>query len=349
MAHRIRIGCIGAGRYTRRVIIPSFVDAPEFELAIVSNRSEQTAARAASEFDVPRWTTRWRDVIDDRSIDAVMIGTPPRPHAEIAIAALQAGKHVLCQTRMAANLEDARAMAEAARASGARAMLVPPDSYVRGRRYISHLVANGALGPIRQVLCYRYLPTVIDSKADLLPRQDVRMFGVINPLHLGLCWDSLELWFGPAVKVLAHAQIFTPLRRDPSTGELGDVGLADAITATAEMASGATVVNAQSGVAIAGDDKIVIHGEDATVVYEASGERLLRAGRGNTGLAPLEIPAKFEYRQQIAQEFASLLSTGIQPNGSTFDDGLRNIAYLTACHRSATEGRWVGITEILGS
>jgi predicted dehydrogenase len=333
----------------RRVIIPSFVHAAGFELAVVSNRSEQTAANAASEFGIPRWTTRWQDVVDDRSIDAVVIGTPPRPHAEIAIAALQAGQHVLCQTRMAASLEDARAMAEAAHASSACAMLVPPDSYVRGRRYIGHLVASGALGPIRQVLCYRYLSNLIDSKADLLPRQDVRMFGVINPLHLGLCWDSLEPWFGPAVRVLAHAQIFTPQRRDPSTGELGDVGLADAITATAEVASGAVVVNAQSGVAIAGDDKIVIHGEDATVVYEASGERLLRAGRGDTGLAPLEIPAEFEYRRQIAREFASLLNTGIQANGSGFDDGLRNIAYLAACHRSAAEGRWVGIAEILRS
>ena len=349
MAHRIRVGCIGAGRYTRRVIIPSLVRAPGFELAIVSNRSERSAGEAASEFGVPRWTTRWRDVIDDRSIDAVVIGTPPQPHAEIAIAALQADKHVLCQTRMAANIEDARAMAEAARTSGARAMLVPPDSYVRGRRYIGHLVAGGALGPIRQVLCSRYVPTVIDSKADLLARQDERLFGVINPLHLGLCWDSLEPWFGPAVRVLAHAQTFTPRRRDPSTGELVNVGLADAITATAEMASGATVVNAQSGVAIAGDDKIVIHGEDATVVYEAAGERLLRAGRGDTTLAPLEIPAGFEYRQQIAQEFESLLAAGMQPAGSTFDDGLRNIAYLTACHRSATEGRWVGIAEVLGS
>ena len=349
MAPRIRIGCIGAGRYTRRVILPDFASAPGFELAIVSNRTEETAAGAASEFGAPRWTTRWQDVIDDRSVDAVMIGTPPLPHAEIAVAALQAGKHVLCQTRMAANLEDARAMAEAARAPGARAMLVPPDSYVRGRRYVGHLVASGALGPVRQVQCYRYLPTVIDSQADLLPRQDAQLFGVINPLHLGLCWDSLEPWFGPAVRVLAHAQVFTPQRRDPSTGELSDVGLADAITATAQTESGATVVNAQSGVAIAGDDKIVIHGEDATVVYEASGERLLRAGRGDTGLAPLEIPAEFEYRQQIAREFASLLTTGIQPVGSGFDDGLRNIAYLTACHRSAAEGRWVGIAEILRS
>jgi predicted dehydrogenase len=225
-------------------------------------------------------------------------------------------------------------------------MLVPPDYYVRGRRYVGHLLATGAMGQIREVLSQRSMPTVIDPHADLAARQDAKMFGVINPLHLGLYWDVLAPWFGQPVRVLAHSTIFVPRRRHPDTGRLSAVELPDAITVIAEMESGATVLNSQSGVAVAGDNKIVIHGEEATLVYELASEQLFLARRGETELRPMDVPAEFEYRQRIGPDFAELLMTGSQPQGSTFDDGLRNIEYLTACYLSARTGRSVSMSEL---
>ena len=346
MPQAYRVGLIGAGRYTRQVILPSFMQAPDFELVTVCNRREDNAARVATEFAIPAYTKRWQEVVDDQSLDAVIVATPPRAHAEIVVAALEAGKHVLCQTRMAATLDEARLMARTARKSTAKAMLVPPDCYVRGRRFVAHLLAEGALGQVRLVQCSRCRPSLLDSTAALNPRQDPQIYGAANPLHLGLCWDVLEPWLGPAERVLAYEKTFTSRRLDPSTGQMTDVGLPDAVIAIAEMESGASVVNMHSGVALAGDDKIVIHGEAGTLIYEAASERIFHATPGGSKPDPLDIPPEFDQHGDVAADFAYLLKGGPPLPGSTFDDGLGNIEYLTACHVSATEGRWVDLAEM---
>ena len=345
MSHGIRIGIVGAGRYTRRVLIPSLEESGRFELAGVCNRTDASARQAADSLGVSNATTRWQEFIEDDSIDAVLIGTQPAEHHDVAVAALGAGKHVLCQTRIARDLDGARSMAEAAHASSAVAMLVPPDSYATGRRFVSEMLARGDLGDVRQVFCSRFTSTVIDSSAPPLPRQDPELFGRVNPLHLGLCWDVLSGWFGDATRVLAHASTFTPERRDAATNELVHMELPDAVTAIAEMAEGMVIHNIQSGVALAGDDKIVILGERGTLVYEAN-ERLSIA-MGSSSLQPVDIPPELECHQRVGTTFAELID-GHEVAHITFADGVHNLEYLTACHVSASERRWVDLDEISG-
>ena len=82
-------------------------------LEVIAARDETTLPRFAEQWGWKRWTTRWRELARDPSIEVVDIGTPNHLHAEQSIAMLEAGKHVACEKLLGASLVDARAMRRA--------------------------------------------------------------------------------------------------------------------------------------------------------------------------------------------------------------------------------------------
>ena len=79
-------------------------------------RSVESAQKFAKEFDIPEVIDDWAEMLDRPDLDIIWIGTPPVLHAPITISALEAGKHVFCQARMAMNLREGREMLVAAQA-----------------------------------------------------------------------------------------------------------------------------------------------------------------------------------------------------------------------------------------
>lgn len=112
----LKWGLIGCGDIARRRVAPALRDLPSCELVAV-NRSRFEAAEAfAREFGACKWHRNWRDLISDEEVEAVYIATPVHLHAEQAIAATEAGKHVLCEKPMAMNVKECERMIDAARA-----------------------------------------------------------------------------------------------------------------------------------------------------------------------------------------------------------------------------------------
>src|SRR5690606_7822662 len=116
MEQRVRIGIVGAGANTRARHIPGFREISGVEVAGVVNRTPESTARAARELQIPKTYPHWEALVDDPEIDAVCIGTWPYLHADITCAALDAGKHVLTEARMAMNAAEAHRMLRASRA-----------------------------------------------------------------------------------------------------------------------------------------------------------------------------------------------------------------------------------------
>ena len=148
----MRVGRIGAGSNTRLRHIPGFQAIDGVELAAVCNRSAESGRRVADEFDIGRVTTDPEEIFGDDSIDAVCIGTWPYRHREYTVRALEAGKHVLCEARMAMDGGEAREMLAASLARPELvAQIVPaPFDFPRWRP-IRGLVREGALGELREV------------------------------------------------------------------------------------------------------------------------------------------------------------------------------------------------------
>lgn len=105
MAHWPRVGIIGTG-WGVRAQLPAFRAAGLTVNALAGRQTEKTR-RIAYHYDIPYATDNWRTLLDRDDVDLVVVTTPPDLHAEISIAALQAGKHVLCEKPMALDMEEA--------------------------------------------------------------------------------------------------------------------------------------------------------------------------------------------------------------------------------------------------
>src|SRR5262245_15956546 len=112
----IRVGIIGLGANCRLRHVPGLRNCDGVEIVAVCNRRRDSTAAAASELSILNKFDRWQDLVSDPAIDAIVIGTWPYLHAPITIAALQSGKHVLTEARMAMTAAEAHTMLDASRA-----------------------------------------------------------------------------------------------------------------------------------------------------------------------------------------------------------------------------------------
>src|SRR4051794_34586745 len=97
----LNIGIIGAGGIVKTRHLPGLSRIPEVQVAAVCNRSRESGEAVAREWGIPEVMTDWRALVRREDLQAVLIGTWPYTHAQMSIAALEAGKHVFCQARMA--------------------------------------------------------------------------------------------------------------------------------------------------------------------------------------------------------------------------------------------------------
>lgn len=123
MKFPLRVGLIGAGAIARSQHLPAWSKLPEFKVVALADPSPVSLAAVPGEFQVDRRVTDYRELLDARDIDVVDICVPSALHGEVATAALQAGKHVLCEKPMATSRADAAAMLQAWRASGKKLMI----------------------------------------------------------------------------------------------------------------------------------------------------------------------------------------------------------------------------------
>src|SRR5206468_5020049 len=104
----IRIGIVGAGNITRTRHIPGFRAIPGVKIVGVCNQRRESSARVAREFGIPKIYGSWENAVDDDDVDAILIGAWPYLHCPVTLAALDAGKHVLTEARMAMNSREAQ-------------------------------------------------------------------------------------------------------------------------------------------------------------------------------------------------------------------------------------------------
>jgi predicted dehydrogenase len=123
MTTPLRVGIVGAGDIARQQHIPGWLQLPQAKLAAIADNVVAAAERAREEFHIERAETDYRRLLDDPSIDVIDICCPSGLHAEVAIAALKAGKHVLCEKPLATSRADAVAVLAAERASGKKLMV----------------------------------------------------------------------------------------------------------------------------------------------------------------------------------------------------------------------------------
>jgi predicted dehydrogenase len=120
---RLRWGLIGSGDIARKRVAPALRDLESCDLVAVCRGRAELAESFAKEFGARRWYATPADLLADRDVDAVYIATPVHLHAAQAIAAAQAGKHVLCEKPMANSSAECEEMISACEKAGRRLMI----------------------------------------------------------------------------------------------------------------------------------------------------------------------------------------------------------------------------------
>jgi predicted dehydrogenase len=343
---RIRVGFVGAGNNTRRHHIPKLAAQPGVELVAVANRRRESSERVAKEFGIGRVAADWREIVDAPDIDAVCIGTWPYLHAEVTIAALERGKHVLCEARMAMNAAEGRRMLEASRrAPSLVAQLVPAPHTLEVDATIQSLLADGYAGEVLAVELQAAQGRFVDAEAPLHWRQDVALSGH-NILNMGIWYEAMMRWLGPARRVMTMAKIAVPRRRD-ETGAWREVRVPDHVDILAELASGAVAHYRFSAVtALAPPNEAWIFGTDGTIRVEPDARRVSGGRRGDGALAEIAIPAERRVGWRVEEEFVNAIRGRETVSRTSFEDGVRYMEFTDAVTASAASGRAVAVAEL---
>src|SRR5438876_10360660 len=343
----IRLGFIGAGRNTRERHIPGFQKQPGVEFVTVANRSRESGERVAKEFGIRRVEADWRAVVSAPDVDAICIGTWPYTHCEMTIAALAAGKHVLCEARMAMNAAEGRRMLEASRkAPQLVAQLVPSPPTLEVDSTLTALLADGYVGDVLAVeLQATRQPSFVDREAPLHWRQDVALSGH-NILTMGIWYEAMIRWLGPARRVSAVGKVAVPRRRD-AAGALREVRVPDHVDVLATLAGDAVAHLRFSAVTALGPaNEVWIFGSDGTLRLEADAKRLSGARRGDKELREIPIPAERRIGWRVEEEFVNAVRGREKVALTTFDDGVRYMEFTDAVAQSLAQGRSVDVAVL---
>ncbi|HET7558846.1 MAG TPA: Gfo/Idh/MocA family oxidoreductase, partial [Limnochordia bacterium] len=270
MNQRLRIGLIGAGGIVKSRHLPNLVRLAEVELVAVSNRRPESAEAIAREWGVGRIETDWRAVVAADDIDAVLIGTPPVLHKEIAIAALEAGKHVFCQARMARTYAEATAMLAAERRAALRGqkaqLCLAPDGLAVDAVMRQLLYEEQVLGRLLGGVVTAASGAYLDPAVPVHWRQSWAVSGY-NTLSLGIIVEVVHRWLGEFRRVSALTATHTAHRPAPNGEGLLPVERPDLVAISALHNSGAAFSLHFSGVSRGAKGGIELHGTDASLRF----------------------------------------------------------------------------------
>ena len=356
----LRVGFVGTG-WAERVQVPLFRLAGLTPQAICSGNPEN-ARRAATAAGLPEAHDDWQSLIASDNVDVVSIVTPPHLHAPIAIAALQAGKHVICEKPTALNVAEAEAMFAAAQAAPNQLAIIDHE-----------LRFNPARVKLRQLLRKGYVGTLLHANFDRLGSEKLnpdlpwrwhedatRGGGMLGALGSHL-FDLARWMIGRIDGLSAQLQTAHLLRTDPQDNSQQQVtsddhaqlqlrfapGIPGTLTASAITPGGygmsILVVGTQGALRLDNQDQL----------WGAQGEDLYKGQWQPIAVPPLD-PVLAEYSKlsyspfvigtyYLAKRVGAALSNGesIIEEAASFYDGLVVQRMIDAARRSAQERKWV--------
>jgi predicted dehydrogenase len=371
MTSDIGVGLIGTGYMGKchalawTGVHAVFGDVPVIRLAHLSEITADLAATRAAAFGFARSGTDWRALVADPAVDVVSITTPNQFHAEMAISALEAGKHVWCEKPMATSLADAIRMRDAARASGKIAVL--GYNYIQSPmvRQIEAILAAGTIGPVNHFRVEMDEDYMADAAAPFGWKSEAASgygalddFGV-HPVSL------IHTLLGRITTVMGHQSKPYATRPLPAGGSRA-VETHDIASVLCELDTGASGVIALSRSAWGRKGRIAlqIFGEKGSIVFDqerfnelqlftADGEP---ATQGFRTILAAPVHAPYDHfipspghglgfnDLKIIECHELLLRLDGKPSRTIdFDAGLAVEQAIWAMHESAVTGSWVTV------
>jgi predicted dehydrogenase len=338
----LRVGIIGAGANTRTRHIPGLRTQNSVEIVGVANRTGDSARKAAKELDIPKAYEDWSEVIADPAVDAVCIGTWPNSHAQMTIAALDAGKHVLCEARMAMNAREAHAMLAASRRHPKLiAQIVPAPMSLPVDRTIADTIASGAIGNITAVDLRVLVGDYPDADAPLHWRSN-RDFSGNNIMTLGIWYEQMMRWVGHSVSAFAVGQVVVKHRKSDA-GLRVPISIPDHIDVIGQLQQGGQYRLAVSTVVGHAPNKVEawIFGDKGTLSFitPQDGAPYLQLAKKGGAMNPLPIDPAKRGGWRVEEEFVNAVRGREPVTHTDFVTAVKYMEWTDAVTQSLRERR----------
>jgi predicted dehydrogenase len=354
----IGVAIIGCGGITLQNHLPGLALCPDTKVVALCDSDAATLERAKQQTGIATASNRYEEIVKRDDVQAVIIATPNFLHGPIALAAIAAGKHVLCEKPIAMSFTEAKQMVEAAEKARVRHMTAFTYRFVPAMRYLDHLVKRGDLG---QPYHYRSCRLQDWGTRNVGWRQVKKLAatGEIGDM-LSHRIDFAHLLVGPMKRLVANLGNRTPVR-DGRTNDTDDW-----VALLAEFESGASGVLESSKLASGvneswrSPDRVELNGSAASFSFTTGTWNELQYGPvGGPGLKALPVPKEFwtrpgsprdpgagdplvTFRYDQAWEFIDAIRND-RPCVPSFHDGVRMQAVIDAALHSAETRQWIDV------
>ena len=372
MGRPLGIGLVGAGYMGKRHAVAMQAVGATFDTALrprcetLCATTDERARAAADSLGFARGTGDWRVLVEDPRVEAVVIASPQSTHAEIALAAIERGKPVLCEKPMGASIEESRAMTEAAERAGVVAMAA--FNYVRtpATRFARELIESGALGELTWLRAEHTEDFCADPATAASWRTEGRANGTLGDLapHIVNATSALA---GPIASLCADVETVHGARPGPdgapravtnddhahflcryASGLMGHVHVS-------RIATGRKMGYAYEVSGTRGALRFDQEDQNALWLYRAEGPE---ATRGFTKILTGPAHPDYEafclgpghgtgYQDQLiieARDFLAAIEAG-ESRWPSFRDALYTNEVIEAVHRSAESRAWATVAS----
>ncbi len=289
MPRVLGVGLLGYGTIARahatgvRVHAEAFPDAPATgRVVALAGRTPRPLAAAAQRLGIPRWSTEWQSLVDDPAVEVFVNAGPNEIHAAPCIAALQAGKPVLCEKPLARTAAEAETMARAAAAARTVAMTGFNYRFVPAVLLARRLISEGRIGRIYHFRGRYSDDSLLDPASPHTWRHDrtAAGSGVIGDLASHVI-DLAHFLVGPVAAVTAVVRTFVGARS--VGGKKRAVTVEDAVAATLEFENDAIGTLEASGMCPGRKNLLTfeVNGADGTLAFDLERLNELRVFHGD--------------------------------------------------------------------
>ena len=335
---QLNLGIVGAGRIGNVHAASVTYHIPGAKVVRVSDIRPEAAKALAEKYGIPAWSDDYMDVVNDPAIDAVLVCSPTPTHADIAIAAMQAGKHVFCEKPVDLTIEKIRRTAEVAKETGKKLQIGFNRRFDHNHGKVRQLAQSGALGNVEIIK--------ITSRDPEPPSPEYAASS--GGLYIDMMIHDFDMAMYLAGCDVTEVYAMGTSLVDKRIGEAGDVDTA-IVTLTFENGALGVIDNSRRA-AYGYDQRVEVFGSLGMAAGENDGDSTVRL---STAAGVVSDKPQFfflerymaSFTEELRQFIAAIENDTEVPVG--IHAGLMSVVLAKAAKKSLDEHRPVKVSEIL--
>ena len=365
---KVRVAVLGAGAWANRAHLPGWVRDPRTELVAICDTDLKLAEEAGQKFGAGIVSDNFREIVAREDIDVVDVCTPSATHFELSMAALDAGKHVLCEKPVAFDFRETLRASEIAKSKGLKTKLGFTFRYSPAMLYMKELVDQGFVGEPYIYNAYEQNSQWIDPQTPLRqvdPNADQSILHVSSLEGYGAPVIDIARWMTGAemTSVVGTMKNFVPERMVRATGTMMRMNIDDGDIFIAEFANG-VIGSVQTSFVTVGNYpgiEVRLYGSKGAVITRLVEEF------GVAETIKIATPDDVEFKEQVVPErfypagghpreawntlfysilikdFLDELTTDTDKNQGNFSDGAAVQEIINAVEDSYRQRKWTDL------